>query len=91
MDIRLPADVEALVCAEVQGGRFASAEELVAEAVRHYVSDRPVAAAPRRRSWDVAAELRASVPEEQWAEVPRDGAAEHDHYIYGTPKRAKPG
>jgi Arc/MetJ-type ribon-helix-helix transcriptional regulator len=85
MDVHLPPDVEALVRAAVDAGRFPSADAFVAEAVRHYVAD-DAAPAPRRRIWDVAAKLRAGVPEEQWAEVPRDGAAEHDHYIYGTPK-----
>ncbi len=37
--------------------------------------------------WQVANELRKSVPPEEWAKVPVDGAAQHDHYIYGTPKR----
>jgi hypothetical protein len=37
--------------------------------------------------WEVAADLRRSVPPEEWAKLPVDGAAQHDHYIYGTPKR----
>src|SRR5207253_2109387 len=28
-----------------------------------------------------------SLPEEVLARLPRDGASQHDHYIYGTPKR----
>jgi plasmid stability protein len=27
------------------------------------------------------------VPAEAFEESPRDGASQHDHYIYGTPKR----
>lgn len=37
--------------------------------------------------WDVAAELVAEIPDEDLAWLPVDGAAQHDHYIYGTPKR----
>ena len=37
--------------------------------------------------WEVAADIRASVPEEEWAKLPVDGAEQHDHYVYGTPKR----
>ena len=37
--------------------------------------------------WKVIEEVMSSVPEEELAKLPRDGAAEHDHYIYGTPKR----
>ncbi|HUT32809.1 MAG TPA: hypothetical protein VNE39_04975 [Planctomycetota bacterium] len=45
---------------------------------------------PRRKAkpiWEVIDEIMADVPEEELAKLPRDGAAEHDHYIYGTPKR----
>jgi Arc/MetJ-type ribon-helix-helix transcriptional regulator len=37
--------------------------------------------------WEVADELRKSVLSEEWANLPVDGATQHDHYIYGTPKR----
>jgi len=37
--------------------------------------------------WEIAAELLAEVPEEALNRLPPDGAAQHDHYIYGTPKR----
>jgi hypothetical protein len=40
--------------------------------------------------WEVADELRESVPVKDWAKVPVDGAAQHDHYIYGTRKRPTP-
>ena len=32
-------------------------------------------------------ELVADIPNEVWEKLPRDGAEQHDHYIYGTPKR----
>ena len=37
--------------------------------------------------WEVAAELFGEIPEEELAQLPTDGATQHDHYIYGTPKR----
>lgn len=27
------------------------------------------------------------VSDEEWEKLPTDGAEQHDHYIYGTPKR----
>ena len=33
----------------------------------------------------------ADVPQEVWDEVPDDLSYQHDHYIYGTPKRPEPG
>lgn len=37
MTIHLPEDLERLVCAEVHSGHFASADELVAQAVRSFL------------------------------------------------------
>ncbi len=42
--------------------------------------DRPI--------WEVIAEISASVPDEEWAKLPADGAEQHDHYLYGSPKRS---
>lgn len=37
--------------------------------------------------WEQILEMTAEVPDEEWAKLPTDGAEQHDHYIYGTPKR----
>jgi len=37
--------------------------------------------------WEVIQEIAAQVPEEQWDRLPQDGAEQHDHYLYGAPKR----
>jgi putative addiction module CopG family antidote len=37
--------------------------------------------------WEVIQEISATVPDEVWDTVPTDLAAQHDHYLYGTPKR----
>jgi hypothetical protein len=48
----------------------------------------PLPKPPRKKRFgEIAAELLADVPEEVFAQLPTDGAAQHDHYIYGTPKR----
>jgi len=38
--------------------------------------------------WEIGADLLKDVPQEVLERLPTDGAAQHDHYIYGTPKRA---
>jgi hypothetical protein len=38
--------------------------------------------------WEVFQEITARIPDEEWAKLPVDGAEQHDHYIYGTPKRS---
>ncbi len=35
----------------------------------------------------LAERFAAEMTEEELAQLPTDGALEHDHYIYGTPKR----
>jgi predicted DNA-binding antitoxin AbrB/MazE fold protein len=37
--------------------------------------------------WEKIIALTADAPPEELAKPPIDGASQHDHYIYGTPKR----
>jgi hypothetical protein len=39
--------------------------------------------------WEEIDELIRGVPPEELDKLPVDGAEQHDHYIYGTPKRPK--
>lgn len=45
-------------------------------------------AATRRPISEIFAELSSQLPLEEWAELPRDGAEQHDHYLYGSRKRS---
>jgi len=42
-------------------------------------ADRPI--------WEVAAELVRDIPDGVLNALPTDGAAQHDHYLYGAAKR----
>ena len=42
---------------------------------------------PHRHISEVIRENMRDVPPEDLAKLPKDGAAEHDHYIYGLPKK----
>jgi hypothetical protein len=67
-----------------------SAEQYAAQLVERDLLDQqadPPAAADNRPISEVIAEIMADVPPEVMAQLPKDGAAEHDHYIYGWPKR----
>jgi predicted DNA-binding antitoxin AbrB/MazE fold protein len=37
--------------------------------------------------WERILALTADAPPEELAKPPIDGASQHDHYLYGTPKR----
>ena len=40
----------------------------------------------RRHISEIIADIVADVPPEEFAKLPKDGASEHDHYLYGHPK-----
>jgi hypothetical protein len=40
-----------------------------------------------RPIWEIITELSSEIPMEEWAKLPADGAEQHDHYLYGSPKR----
>jgi hypothetical protein len=47
----------------------------------------PKSAAVHKPIWAQFVDAFNDVPEEEQRRLPVDGAAQHDHYIYGTPKR----
>ena len=60
-----------------------SGADLVAEAQ----TGRIVLEAARAPIWERILALTADAPPDELAKVPTDGASQHDHYLYGTPKR----
>ena len=42
---------------------------------------------PGRSIFDIIDEIIKDLPEEELRKLPRDGSINHDHYIYGLPKR----
>jgi len=42
----------------------------------------------RRPISEIFEELSSQIPIEEWAELPHDGAEQHDHYLYGSSKRS---
>ncbi len=97
MTIQLPEGREQFVRSLVADGRFASESDVLDEALglleqqerrraeMQKSTDRP--APVRKPIWEVIQKISATVPDEVWDTVPTDLAAEHDHYLYGTPKR----
>jgi hypothetical protein len=65
----------------------AAAAGLTLEAWLKKLADEDMAAPPRRHIADVICENMKNVPPEIMATMPKDGASQHDHYIYGWPKR----
>ncbi len=40
--------------------------------------------------WEIFEGLSKQVAPEEWSKLPTDGAEQHDHYLYGAPKRKNP-
>jgi Arc/MetJ-type ribon-helix-helix transcriptional regulator len=96
MTIHLSKQLESDILAVVNSGRCASLDDAMSEAASLLLervkeeqaqAKQPAAAAAHKPIWQVAEELRKSIPAEEWDKLPVDGAAQHDHHIYGTPKR----
>jgi Arc/MetJ-type ribon-helix-helix transcriptional regulator len=97
MTIHLPEDLASSIRAEVLSGHFANENDMVAAAVRDYLRRQQQASPPptgqepsaptHKPIWEEIEELTANIPDEEFLKLPVDGAEQHDHYIYGLPKR----
>jgi hypothetical protein len=66
----------------------AAAAGLTLEAwLQKLAEQEPSASAPHRHIADVIVENMRDVPPEIMATMPKDGASQHDHYIYGWRKK----
>jgi len=68
-----------------------STDALVREALDKILADAPEympePSRDARPIWEVMLDSMKDVPPEEFAKLPKDGASEHDHYLYGHPKR----
>ncbi len=92
MTIDLSKDVESSIDAAVRSGRFPSVNEAITAAWTAFIQQTPAAAPveaspPEKPVWEEILDLTADVPDEEWDKLPVDLAEQHDHYIYGIPKR----
>jgi Arc/MetJ-type ribon-helix-helix transcriptional regulator len=98
MTIHLPESLDFSIRDAVRNGRFASVDDAMAEAARlllRQLEQGSQSISPSGRAapaaykpiWEEIAEITADVPEEAWDALPTDLSDQHDHYIYGTPKR----
>lgn len=82
LTIELPDEQQAALTAKAKAQGI-TAEEYARQVLAHDLQTSP----PRRRIWEIIAENMKQVPTEDLAALPRDGASQIDHYVYGLPKR----
>jgi len=82
LTIDLPKEEIEALAAKAQA-HCVSAEEYARQVLQHDLE----AAKPRRHISEVIRDNMRNVPPEILAAIPKDAASEHDHYIYGSPKK----
>jgi Arc/MetJ-type ribon-helix-helix transcriptional regulator len=89
----LPGDLEEFVQQALAQGTYRSEAELVADALRllreHHqrYAGRPHNGTPEMPIWEAFEDSLNEIPEEELNRLPPDAAEQHDHYLYGTPKK----
>ena len=85
--LQLQEEAELIALAQAKG---LSTDALVREALDKILADAPEPPAePGRQAppiWELILDNMKDVPPEEFAKLPKDGASEHDHYLYGHPK-----
>jgi hypothetical protein len=84
LTIELPDEQQAALTAKACAQGL-SAEQYARQVLQHDLEVSP--ARPRRHISEVIRDNMRDVPPEIMATMPKDGASQHDHYIYGLPKR----
>jgi hypothetical protein len=82
LNIELPEAQTAALLAKAQA-KGVSAEQYARQVLEENLAVRKES----RHISEVIAGIVADVPQEEFAKLPKDGASEHDHYLYGHPKR----
>lgn len=81
--LELSAEREAALKEQAQA-RGVSAEQYALQVLER---DLRSSANTNRHISEVITDMMKDVPPEDSAALPNDGASEHDHYLYGSPKR----
>ena len=94
MNIQLSEQWQEFIREEVRGGRFPT-ESAVLEGALALLKQREQqqsqlgleAGSETKSIGEIIDKIMSDVPEDVLDRLPVDGAAQHDHYIYGRPKR----
>ncbi len=88
--IELPDSLEEPLKAHAQS-KGVSTAGYVCLAVQHAISEDDKRPDPEQREtrpiWEVITDRMKNLPDRVFDQLPKDGASQLDHYIYGLPKR----
>jgi hypothetical protein len=89
-------DVARLIDEQLNTGRYTSADEVLLAGLkllqqRENGTDENISGPPHTDQITnlatLAAECTRDIPDSEWDKIPTDFGQNHDHYLYGTPKR----
>jgi hypothetical protein len=91
MTVTIQLSDEQVATLQVQAAREGlTLDEWLQRLAEQYAQSQPpssAAASGQRPIWERIAERMKTVPAEVFERLPQDGASEHDHYLYCSPKR----
>ena len=95
MTLSLPPDLDARIQQKVTEAGYQTPDEVIRKALDALdAKEQQEAFSPAKKKkhtttpvWQRFQTAVRSIPEEELATLPSDGASEHDHYLYGVPKR----
>ena len=96
MPIFLPPDLDARIQQKITGAGYRTPDEVIRKALdaldAKEQQETPQLAKGKKRPvtpvWQRFQDAARSISEKELASLPPDGASEHDHYLYGIPKRS---
>lgn len=79
---------------KLENGKIVPLESIEIDEVKEGVviffdEEKTTEALSKKTIWEAFDEIMRDVPSKELEKLPKDGALEHDHYIYGTPKKSK--
>ena len=86
MKLELPPDVQAGLLAQARESGM-SLEEFAAEVLRERAQGSALPTSESEPFWKAFTRKVHALPDAVFERLPEDGASEHDHYLYGAPKR----
>jgi len=91
LNVEVPDDLGAALTARAHA-QGVSPDRIVSQVLEDAFAGelKPAAAAPSidsRPIWEVIVDNMKDVPREEFEKLPKDGASQIDHYLYGHPKR----
>jgi len=84
--VELSPDKEAALQARARA-RGVSAEEYASQVLEADLNAAGESHSGFQHISEIIAGIVADLPNDETANLPRDGADEHDHYLYGSPRR----